>query len=284
MMELNRISSHLVWLATGGMELGALTAMTFGFRERELILDLFELVTGLRMNHAYVRPGGVAQDLPSGAVDKIGESVKLLRTNFKDTANLLVDNGIWKARTEGVGYLDLTGCMALGVTGPILRSTGLPHDLRKSEPYCGYENYDFDVPPRHLRRLRPLPDPAARAERVAEDRRAVPRPAAAGPGDGRGQEDRLAGAAGPGRRRPGQLPGPHPAHHGQLDGGPDPPLQAGHRGLPRTRRAGLPGDRVPARRARRARGPTAAPGPTGCTSATRRSPTCRRRPRCARAA
>jgi NADH-quinone oxidoreductase subunit D len=145
MMELNRISSHLVALATGGLELGALSAMIFGFRERETVLDLFELVTGLRMNHAYIRPGGVAQDLPSGAVDSIAESVKLLRRNFKDTADLLVDNTIWRQRTDGIGYLDLAGCCALGITGPILRATGLPHDLRKSQPYCGYENYDFDV-------------------------------------------------------------------------------------------------------------------------------------------
>jgi NADH-quinone oxidoreductase subunit D len=149
MMELNRMSSHLVALATGGMELGALTAMIFGFRERETILDLFELVTGLRMNHAYVRPGGVAQDLPMGAVDSIAEGVRLLRKNFKDMSDLLVDNGIWKLRTEGVGYLDLAGCMALGVTGPVLRATGLPHDVRKSQPYCGYETYEFDVPVRH---------------------------------------------------------------------------------------------------------------------------------------
>jgi len=145
-MELNRISSHLVCLATGGMELGTLTAMTFGFRERELVLDLFELVTGLRMNSAYVRPGGVSQDLPPGAEQKIAETVTLLRHRFKDTAALLVDNSVWKARTEGVGYLDLTGCMALGITGPMLRATGLPHDLRKSQPYCGYETYDFEVP------------------------------------------------------------------------------------------------------------------------------------------
>jgi len=145
MMELNRMSSHLVALATGGMELGALTAMIFGFRERELILDIFELVSGLRMNSAYIRPGGVAQDLPPGAEDKIRETVKLLRHRFKDTADLLVDNAIWLARTKGVGYLDLTGCMALGVTGPILRATGLPHDLRKSQPYCGYEEYEFEV-------------------------------------------------------------------------------------------------------------------------------------------
>jgi NADH-quinone oxidoreductase subunit D len=146
MMELNRISSHLVALATGGMELGALTAMTFGFRERELILDIFEMVTGLRMNSAYVRPGGVAQDITDDQVARIRETLPLLRKRMKDTADLLVDNAIWMGRTVGVGYLDLAGCMALGVTGPILRSTGLPHDLRKSQPYCGYEDYEFEVP------------------------------------------------------------------------------------------------------------------------------------------
>ncbi len=146
MMELNRVSSHLVALATGGMELGALTAMTFGFRERELVLDLFEMVTGLRMNSAYFRPGGVAQDLPEGAVQTIRDTIPLLRKRMKDTTDLLVDNAIWMGRTVDVGYLDLQGCMALGITGPVLRSTGLPHDLRKSQPYCGYETYEFDVP------------------------------------------------------------------------------------------------------------------------------------------
>ncbi len=145
MMELNRVSSHLVALATGGMELGALSAMIYGFRDRELILDIFEMVTGLRMNNAYIRPGGVAQDLPEGAEEKIRDTVKLLRKRLKDTTNLLVDNSIWMGRTVGIGYLGLTGCMALGITGPVLRSTGLPHDLRKSQPYCGYENYDFEV-------------------------------------------------------------------------------------------------------------------------------------------
>lgn len=146
MMELNRISSHLVALATGGMELGALTAMTFGFRERELILDIFEMVTGLRMNSAFVRPGGVAQDITDDQVARIRETLPLLRKRMKDTTDLLVDNAIWMGRTVGVGYLDLAGCMALGITGPILRSTGLPHDLRKSQPYCGYETYEFEVP------------------------------------------------------------------------------------------------------------------------------------------
>ena len=145
MMELNRVSSHLVALATGGMELGALTAMEFGFRERELILDVFEMITGLRMNHAYIRPGGVAQDLPDNAVEKIREMIPLLRKRLKNTVDLLVDNNIWMGRTVGIGYLDLTGCMALGVTGPVLRATGYPQDLRKTQPYCGYENYEFDV-------------------------------------------------------------------------------------------------------------------------------------------
>ncbi len=152
LMELNRVGSHLVCLATGGMELGALTAMTFGFRERELVLDIFELISGLRMNHAFIRPGGLAQDMP--ATDDKGQDMKvriqatidLLRHRFKDTANLLVDNTIWMGRTSGVGYLDLTGCMALGITGPILRATGYPWDLRKEAPYCGYERYEFEVP------------------------------------------------------------------------------------------------------------------------------------------
>jgi NADH-quinone oxidoreductase subunit D len=145
MMELNRISSHLVALATGGMEIGALTVMTFGFRERELVLDIFEMVTGLRMNHAYIRPGGLAQDLPPGAVDKIRDFLTLMPKRLKDYEDLLNENHIFRARTDGVGHLDLTGCMALGVTGPILRSTGLPWDLRKTQPYCGYETYEFDV-------------------------------------------------------------------------------------------------------------------------------------------
>lgn len=145
LMELNRISSHLVALATGGMELGAVTAMLFGFRERELVLDVFEFITGLRMNHAYIRPGGLSQDLPEGAVAKVRELLTVLPERLRDMENLLNDNRIWKGRTKGIGYLDLTGCMALGVTGPMLRATGLPHDLRKSQPYCGYENYEFDV-------------------------------------------------------------------------------------------------------------------------------------------
>jgi NADH-quinone oxidoreductase subunit D len=145
MMELNRISSHMVALGTGALELGAITPMFFAFREREKVLDVFEKVSGLRMNMAYIRPGGVAQDLPDGTVSGIRELIKDLRKNFKDNAKLLIGNSIWIKRTKGVGYLDLAGCITLGVTGPVLRSTGMPWDLRKTQPYCGYENYDFDV-------------------------------------------------------------------------------------------------------------------------------------------
>ena len=145
LMELNRCSSHLVALATGGMELGAMTPMFFGFRERELILGVFEAITGLRMNHAYVRPGGLAADLPDDGPARVRELLKILPGRLRELEDLLTESYIWKARTKGVGYLDLTGCMALGVTGAVLRSTGLPHDLRKTQPYCGYETYDFDV-------------------------------------------------------------------------------------------------------------------------------------------
>ncbi|MET1062648.1 MAG: NADH-quinone oxidoreductase subunit D [Aeromicrobium sp.] len=145
LLELNRISSHLVCLATGGMEIGALTVMTCGFRDRELILDVFEMITGLRMNHAYFRPGGVAQDLPDGAIEKIRSTVSLLKKRLPEYAALCNANPIFKGRLKGVGHLDLAGCLALGLTGPVLRSTGYDWDLRKKQPYWGYETYDFEV-------------------------------------------------------------------------------------------------------------------------------------------
>ncbi|MFY0408541.1 NADH-quinone oxidoreductase subunit D [Solicola sp. PLA-1-18] len=145
MMELNRISSHLVCIATGGMELGALTVMTCGFRDREMILDLFELITGLRMNSAYFRPGGVSLDLPSGALEKIAEVVALLRKRLPEYAALCNANPIFKGRLVDVGYLDVAGCLSLGITGPPLRATGLDWDLRKKQPYSGYETYDFEA-------------------------------------------------------------------------------------------------------------------------------------------
>lgn len=146
LLEINRIASHLVALATGGMELGAMTAMTAGFREREECLHLLEFLTGLRMNHAFIRPGGVAQDLPDGYEQVIREFVKVMHKRLPEYDKLLTGQPIWKNRLKGIGYLPVDACLALGVTGPILRSAGLPWDLRKTEPYLGYEDYQFEVP------------------------------------------------------------------------------------------------------------------------------------------
>ena len=146
LMEINRVSSHWVWLATGGLELGALTAMTNGFRARERCLDVLELITGLRMNHGFIRPGGVAQDLPDGTVDKVREWIKETREELRGVEKLLHGQPIWVNRLKDVGWIGVDGCLALGITGPILRAAGLPWDLRKTEPYLGYETFDFEVP------------------------------------------------------------------------------------------------------------------------------------------
>ncbi len=146
MMELNRISSHLVFLATGGNELGATTIMILGFTAREEILKIFEMISGLRMNHAYIRPGGVAQDVPPGAIDSVREALVKVKGYMRQLEDLMLANPILQARMKDVGVLSLAACMSLGVTGPLLRATGLPYDVRKTDPYCGYETYDFDVP------------------------------------------------------------------------------------------------------------------------------------------
>ena len=126
--------------------MGALSVMLYGWRERELILDVLELITGLRMNHAYIRPRRSRAGPPDGAVQRVRELCDLLPARFDEYEDLLNANPIWIDRTKDVGYLDQTGCVALGITGPIMRSAGLPWDLRKTQPYCGYETYDFDVP------------------------------------------------------------------------------------------------------------------------------------------
>jgi NADH-quinone oxidoreductase subunit D len=146
MNELNRISSHLVWLATGGMELGAVSVMLYGFRERELLLDIFEEATGLRMNHAYIRIGGVIMDLPDEGVAHIERFLEEMPARIDDYERLLDQNPIWLERNVGVGTLSAEDALSLGVTGPILRAAGVAVDVRKDEPYCGYDTYDFEVP------------------------------------------------------------------------------------------------------------------------------------------
>jgi NADH-quinone oxidoreductase subunit D len=146
MMELSRIGSHLTAIGTMGLELGATTVFIYGMREREKVLDVLELISGLRMNHAYVRPGGVSQDLPAGALERLREFLGIMPGLLGEIRALFDASPVYLGRTKRIAYLDLAGCMALGVTGPILRATGLPWDLRKSQPYCGYETYEFNVP------------------------------------------------------------------------------------------------------------------------------------------
>jgi NADH-quinone oxidoreductase subunit D len=146
MMELNRISSHLVAIGTGGNELGATTIMTTSFLAREEVLRVIEAVTGLRMNNAYIRPGGVVLDAPEDIVEMLAVLDRKLAPKMGELADLQLKNPIFLARTVGIAHLDLSGCMALGITGPALRSAGLPYDVRKTDPYCGYETYDFQVP------------------------------------------------------------------------------------------------------------------------------------------
>ncbi len=146
--ELNRISSHLVWLATGSLELGAVSMMLYGFREREVVLDIFESVTGLRMNHNYIRIGGVIMDIDDDGERKIREFLDEMPRRIDEYETILNDNPIWRERNVGVGILSAEDALAFGVTGPVLRSAGVPADLRKDAPYSGYETYDFDVPVR----------------------------------------------------------------------------------------------------------------------------------------
>ena len=144
--ELDRISSHLVWLATSGMELGALSVMLYGFREREAILDIKEHITGLRMNNAFIRPGGLATDLPDGSVEKVRAFADTFLDRVDEYEALLTQNPTWIERNAGIGILPAELALSLGVTGPLLRAAGVVHDLRKQAPYCGYERYEFDVP------------------------------------------------------------------------------------------------------------------------------------------
>jgi NADH-quinone oxidoreductase subunit D len=144
--ELNRCSSHLVALATNGMDIGAVSMMMYGFREREQILAFFEKTTGLRMNHNFIRPGGVAADLPPGWKDDVADILEELPRRLKQYDDLLEHNPIWVARTKGVGVISAEEATAYGITGPTLRSAGVDWDIRKAFPYSGIEQYEFEVP------------------------------------------------------------------------------------------------------------------------------------------
>jgi len=145
LVELNRISSHLLFQATNGMDMGAVNMMLYGWREREEVLRVLEIITGLRMNHNFIRPGGLAADLPDGWQEAVLGVCEQVEAGIADYDKLLTENPIWQSRTVGVGVITTEQCMALSITGPILRSTGFPWDLRKTQPYLAYDQVDFDV-------------------------------------------------------------------------------------------------------------------------------------------
>jgi NADH-quinone oxidoreductase subunit D len=144
--EINRISSHLVAVGTNAMDIGAVSLFTYTFREREAALDIFEMVSGARMMTSYFRIGGVAVDVPAGFSDAVRNFLKLMPPRLEEYQTLLDTNPIWLERTRGVGAYTPAEALSLGITGPLLRATGVNWDLRKALPYCGYETYEFDVP------------------------------------------------------------------------------------------------------------------------------------------
>jgi len=144
--EIQRIQSHLVAVGSQAMDIGAVTVMTYAFREREAALDIFEMVAGARMMLSYFRFGGLAQDLPAGCSDAVRAFIKMIPPRLKEYEDLLNKNPIWLVRTRGIAEYTAEQAIAHGVTGPLLRATGVNWDLRKVSPYSGYEQYDFDVP------------------------------------------------------------------------------------------------------------------------------------------
>jgi NADH-quinone oxidoreductase subunit D len=144
--ELTRINSHLVWVGSHAMDLGAQSMLMYGFREREKLLDLFELCSGQRMMTSYFRIGGLAQDIPEGFEAKVREIAETFPDRFDDYERLLTRNRIWLNRTVGVGKITAEEAIDLSVSGPILRASGIKWDIRKSNPYSGYEKFDFDIP------------------------------------------------------------------------------------------------------------------------------------------
>jgi len=143
--ELNRMSSHLLFLATNGMDIGAVSMMIYGWREREEVLRFFQKVTGLRMNHNFIRPGGLAAELPAGWRDDVLDILDRLPDRLHEYDILMTEQPIWRERLQGVGVITAQEAVALGATGPILRSTGVPWDLRRDMPYLHYDEVEFDV-------------------------------------------------------------------------------------------------------------------------------------------
>jgi NADH-quinone oxidoreductase subunit D len=146
MAELSRLNSHLIWLGTHAMDIGALTVFLYTFREREEILRLFEAVAGQRMMLSYIRIGGLSMEAPLDFLDRVQGFIQTFPEKIDEYANLLTGNPIFRNRLKGVGYLSAADAIALGVTGPPMRASGVDFDLRRDIPYCGYEKFEFKVP------------------------------------------------------------------------------------------------------------------------------------------
>ncbi|HYL09724.1 MAG TPA: NADH dehydrogenase (quinone) subunit D [Candidatus Acidoferrales bacterium] len=146
--ELTRIASHLVWLGTHAIDLGAMSVFLYCFREREEILKILEMVSGQRMMTSYFRIGGLALEPPTGWLEKVQQFVKMFPSRLEEYEDLLTKNRIWMGRTKGVGILSAEDAIAMGVSGPTLRAAGVPYDVRKFFPYSSYEEFDFEVPVR----------------------------------------------------------------------------------------------------------------------------------------
>jgi NADH-quinone oxidoreductase subunit D len=146
MVELQRISSHLVWLGTHAIDMGAMSVFLYCFREREEILKIFEFVAGQRMMTSYIRIGGLALEPPTGWVERVEKFLKMMPSRINEYESLLTGNRIWLGRLKGVGYISAEDAVALSMTGPMLRAAGLAYDNRKMFPYSSYEEFDFDVP------------------------------------------------------------------------------------------------------------------------------------------
>jgi NADH-quinone oxidoreductase subunit D len=143
--ELQRINSHLVWLGTHAMDLGAVSVMLYCFRERELLLNINEMIAGFRLFPSYIRVGGLREDLPRGFHTAVGELLDRMPGKLQDYENLLTGNPIFVTRTQGIGRFDLEQCLAYGLIGPMARAAGSTYDVRKAYPYTGYETFEFEV-------------------------------------------------------------------------------------------------------------------------------------------
>ncbi len=147
--ELTRLKSHLVWLATHALDIGAMTVFLYCFREREVITDLYEKISGARMTSNYFRVGGLSADLPAGVEQEMREYAEAMPAHIEEYEGLLTGNRIWQKRTIGVGTITAAAAIDIGITGPGLRASGVDWDLRRDNPYSGYEDYKFEVPVRH---------------------------------------------------------------------------------------------------------------------------------------